>query len=382
MTTLRTLGRILLATLMAMFFVAASSQAADHRDGPIFANTVSPVSDNDINDLYLFQSPIDPSRTVLVMTWSPFTGSLLPATFDPAPSFDIRVDNDGDAAEDLTFRVTFGPVEGNGSQNVTLRGLPVRKFPRGGVLAKGNTGENLEVAGGGSFRADVFDDPFFFDAAAVGAFLRDGNAPVPRAVAPRNFFKNANTLAFVIEIPTVRLLSSPDDPLIGVYLHDQVKGVTIDRTGQPAINTGLIPPVPRVDLSRGDRRNAFNNGLPVNDVRDFRDDAIFVLSNTNPRSLYQRDPATAAALTDFLLPDLLKYDTSKPASYPNGRTLRDDVIDTTLQILTGAAGLTDGVADDNGDLITDGTTRPDGSTRPAIFPYLGVANVPAGLPNP
>jgi hypothetical protein len=250
------------------------------------------------------------------------------------------------------------------------------------VLAKGNVNTNLPIAGGGQFRAGVFDDPFFFDAAAVGAFLRNGASPVPRAVDPRNFFRNANTLAFVVEIPTATLLSSPDNPNIGVYVRDEVKGIAIDRTGQPAINTGLIPPVPRVDLSRGDRRNAFNDGLPENDQRDFGDDAIFVLSNENPSSLYQRDPAVAEALIDFLLPDLLKYDTSAPAAYPNGRALRDDVIDTTLQLLTGAAGLTDGVSDDNGDIITDGTQRPDGSTRPAAFPYLGLPNVPAGLPNP
>src|SRR5437016_1949094 len=219
--------------------------AADHRDGPIFAATVAGVSDNDINDLYLFPSPVDPANTVLVMTWSPFTGALLPTTFDQRVFFDIRIDNDGDAKEDLILRVSFGAPDANGIQQVTLRGLPAVNFPNDGILAKGQTGQNLPIAGGGMFRASVFDDPFFFDSAAVGNFLKDGNFavnPVPRAT-PKNFFKDANVLGFVIEIPTATLISSPSNPVIGVFLRDELNGVAIDRAARPAINTALIPPV-------------------------------------------------------------------------------------------------------------------------------------------
>jgi hypothetical protein len=369
-------------TAAALVILLASgvliSPAADHRDGPIFANTVAGVSDNDINDLYLFQSPVDAANTVMVMTWSPFTGALLPTTFDQRVFFDLRVDNNGDAQEDLIFRVTFGAPDANGIQQVTLRGLPAVQFPNGGILAKGLTGQNLPIAGGGMFRAAVFDDPFFFDAPAVGNFLRDGNLaanPVPRAT-PKNFFKDANILGFVIEIPTATLLSAPNNPLLGAFLRTELDGVVIDRAGRPAINTALVPPVPRNDPTRGDRRNAFNAGLPQNDRRDFRDDMLFVLSNTNPNSIYKRTAADAAALADFLLPDLLTYDTSKPAAYPNGRSLRDDVIDISLNLLSNGGITSDGVPDDN-TTITDGQ---QGSV--AAFPYLGPPNNPPGFPNP
>ena len=39
-------------------------------------------------------------------------------------------------------------------------------------------------------------------------------------------------------------------------LEDEVNGVQLDRMARPAINATLIPPVPRNDLSRGERRNA------------------------------------------------------------------------------------------------------------------------------
>jgi hypothetical protein len=373
MTHARLLTLAILAAVTAL--ATKSPSTADHRDGPI----ITPPGVNarsDFNDLYVFKATPQSRTTTIIMTMNPMAGLVEPTTFLANARYEVLVDADGDAAPNTAFRITFAQQTRTGAQELTVTGADGR------VRARGLVGQTVTLDGGGRIMAGVFDDPFFFDAAAVGAFLRDGNSPVPRAVNPRNFFQNANTLAFVIEIPTAQLLSSPNETAIGVYLRDEVKGVAIDRTGQPAINTGLIPPVPRVDSSRGDRRNAFNAGLPVNDPRDFRDDAIFVLSNANPNSLFQRDPATAAALVDFLLPDVLKYDTSQSAAYPNGRTLRDDVIDTTLQIITGAAGLTDGVPDDNGDRITDGTQRPDGSTRPAIFPYLGIANLPAGLPNP
>ena len=47
------------------------------------------------------------------------------------------------------------------------------------------------------------------------------------------------------------------------------------------------------------------------------------------------DPKAAKRAAEILLPDILPYDPSKPASYPsNGRTLTDDAIDVFLLILT------------------------------------------------
>src|SRR5438309_463444 len=89
--------------------------------------------------------------------------------------------------------------------------------------------------------------------------------------------------------------------------------------GRPGINTALIPPVPRTDLSRGDRRNAFNAGVPSDDVRDFFDDMVAVL--TNPNGPYQRTAADATGLASFLLPDILTYDSSAAARRPNAYLL-------------------------------------------------------------
>jgi hypothetical protein len=46
-------------------------------------------------------------------------------------------------------------------------------------------------------------------------------------------------------------------------------------------------------------------------------------------------PAEATRVAETLLPDVLHYDPTRPASYPdNGRALSDDVVDFFLRLLT------------------------------------------------
>jgi hypothetical protein len=47
---------------------------------------------------------------------------------------------------------------------------------------------------------------------------------------------------------------------------------------------------------------------------------------------YLPEEARAAALT--VLPDILRYDTTRPAAYPNGRLLTDDVFSARMAFLT------------------------------------------------
>jgi hypothetical protein len=169
----------------------------------------------------------------------------------------------------------------------------------------------------------------------------------------------------------------------------------VQRLGRPLIDGLLIPPVPRSDLSRGQRQTAFNQGSPGTDVANFRADMIAVLTNPNffPYALTQ---AQAANLVDSafgstivgpmtgLLPDLLTVDLSKVytdpnGGFPNGRRFRDDVTDTLFTLITNGKLTSDNVADDNGTIITDGL---GGAGATIAFPYLGRPNSPAGGPNP
>jgi hypothetical protein len=65
-----------------------------------------------------------------------------------------------------------------------------------------------------------------------------------------------------------------------------------------------------------------------------------------------------------LLPDIMRFDPTRPASYPsNGRTLTDDVLDQFLSILTNGKVTSDGLGPHQ-DLLTK-------------FPYLGPPHLTA-----
>jgi hypothetical protein len=49
---------------------------------------------------------------------------------------------------------------------------------------------------------------------------------------------------------------------------------------------------------------------------------------------YTREEAIAEIDKDRVLPDMLCFDHSKPAKYPNGRVFTDDVIDHRLAFLS------------------------------------------------
>jgi hypothetical protein len=389
-----------------------AAPAADHRDGPVFGPPGITITNSrrDINDVYLFRSPANASNTVFVVTLSPFAGVTTPGTFDTALVLDIRVDSNGNGIENLTFRTTFGPPDANGIQDVTVRALPSGKFPPTGIVARGKTGTNIPIAGGGMFRAAIQDDPFFFDAVGFNQLLNGGPFPRPVGTAANFFGPAVNTLAIVLEIPSTRLQGPASNPnnLIAVWATSTINNVQIDRMGRPAINTALIPPVPRGSnfpigqggQNRQDRRNAFNAGLPRNDRRDFRSDMGSVLT-----AFYGRNAADTAFLTSALLPDVLLFQLGNPGGFGtlvgpgpgiftgpfaggqvlgNGRQFRDDVIDIEVNLLTNGAFPGDNVGDDNGLKVTDGSVDPVSmQTRPIAFPYIGAPNNPAtGLPGP
>jgi hypothetical protein len=69
---------------------------------------------------------------------------------------------------------------------------------------------------------------------------------------------------------------------------------------------------------------------------------------------------TAAAAAATVLPDILRYDRRRPAAYPNGRNLTDNVFDARMALLT------------NGTVSSDGPKPHDDLL--AEFPYLGPPN--------
>jgi len=159
-----TARRLALGIAVAASALATSAGAAhaDFRDGTIFVDTAA-NGRLDVGPLFVFRSPANANNTVFVMTASPFTGVLTPAVFVKGARYDIAIDGSGDLVEDMVLRTTFGPPSAtDGSQSVLLRCLPKPRCRRY-VLARGRTGQNIALLGGGTFRAGNRDNPEFFD---------------------------------------------------------------------------------------------------------------------------------------------------------------------------------------------------------------------------
>ena len=348
------------------------TSAADHIDASAFGSIGSPGGDfspssvngeRDINDVYAFQGS-DPSRTVLAMTTNPAI-NLFGGTFGANVRYILNVDRDGDAIQDLAYVVRFdGGAAGNQAYTVErFSGSNAVTLAHGNVRGTGSTAGNgtASLKGDGRVFAGVRSDPFFFDLTGFAGTLFDIGAD-DLGVNPTDFFAPLNTNAIVIEVP--------DDQLGGAI---GVWGVTTwwngsawvagDQMGRPAINTVFNTRL--VDANASQTKNRFN-ATPPSQQRtafggQFRTNVITTLTNINAvlgTGAPDYSVAQAEGLADFLLPDVLTYDTGTVAGGLNGRDLDDDVIDIELGITT------------NGSVTSDGV-GPHGDYQ-AAFPYLGV----------
>jgi hypothetical protein len=353
----------------------AMPDAADHLDAP---GLTSPGGDPrfDINDLYVFEGQRR-SNTVLAATVNPLaTGDSSFLTLKDGAYF-FRVDNNGDAVEDVTYSVQFRDTRRDGSQIVFVREAKGRDArsgsPGGRLIGVGKTGDTIRLRGGGKLFAGLRSDPFFFDLGGFlgtvegrndGRMLNDG--------LQSDFFADLNTLAIVIEVDDDELGSN-----IGVWAttgqRDRRDWNQIDRMGRPAINTVVNSSGPVVGADPN-AKNVFNASKPKDDVANFTDGAVKALqafSALDPEGPYSDDEARA--LAGVLLPDVVTYDTSTAAAGPlNGRALADDVIDVELRIVTGGDPLDLFPRDADGGINTDGIGPHD--DYQAKFPYLGNPN--------
>ncbi len=178
--------------------------AADHIDSPL----VTDDAGADIADVYTFESPTNPNNVVLAMT---LHGFIPPeesgiSIFDPRVLYQFKIDNDGDAVEDLVIQAF---VTGGRRQRAHIIG-PAR--PRvTGTEARLVFGRRVSVPVSRTSRAfvreddgvrafaGVRDDPFFFDVGQFNAILagQAGSFDDPGF----DGFGGFNVYAIVVEFP-------------------------------------------------------------------------------------------------------------------------------------------------------------------------------------
>jgi hypothetical protein len=294
-----------------------------------------------------------PGTTVVIMDSNPTSAPPpIPAPvtgpeFYPGAVYRINIDTDGDNHADVAFTFVFSDLEdGRQTGNAWYAtGAQARQpEPAGEMIAEAfpvnfdGTGRPVE-AGPIRLFAGLRSDPFFADVeGALHGFAWTGH----------DDFAGNNVDSIVLEIPDDML----DGPVIGVWasISRYQNGVLeqLDRGGNPTINPFINP---------DGEKNLFNSRQPADDVANYLGPWSTILENAGG---YTPEAAKAAALE--VLPDILHYDRTKPATYPNGRVTTDDVYSMRFAWLT------------NGKVPPSGLKPHDDLL--AEFPYLGPPNPP------
>jgi len=341
--------------------------AADHLDAP---GLTPPGGDVrlDLTDIYAFRAA--GGRTALVLNVNGFSDPGRQATFATGVpsvaatrrvSYNFRVDNNGDAREDVLLSVTFGNPNKQGVQK-----LQVRRNGKLVLTGKTSSFGRVVVNKGKGIRAfaGMRDDPFFFDLQGFLNILSTdpGKSFLGCTGSRPDAFAGKNVSSIVLEL-SPSLLTRKGSSNIGVWATTNQAGAQIDRMGRPAIATVFIPNNPFEPVgSEPSLKNTYNHGVPSNDQAQFRGEVVDTLTTLfSLNNASGDDPSDDAAkinqLADVILPDILTFDTSSSQGFLNGRRPADDVIDAELPLVTEGAVKTDCV---------DANDEP----FPSGFPYL------------
>ena len=295
-----------------------------------------------ITDLYVYPAPGRDDRSVLVLDFNP-EPSTVEVSFDPAASYELKIDTDGDLEADIAFHVLFTPTSGTEATATLYRATGEDARGTGAVGevviadAAMSSGEYAPIAESRGYRffSGIRSDPHFKD---IHGFRNDFQFTGHDPVAERN------VIGIVLEAPNtdlgsggpIRIWGRTTAPVDG-------KVVTVDQAGRPGTNNAFNGP--EQDILE------FDAAPPSEQLTRFRDRFLAFL-----RSLGYSDAEANDLLPDYL-PDVLSYDPSQPPGFPNGRRLTDDTADLLASLLTRGRVTTDLVGPHT-DLLDE-------------FPYLG-----------
>ncbi|HXB25711.1 MAG TPA: DUF4331 family protein [Gemmatimonadaceae bacterium] len=229
-------SRLLVAGLVVALGVGVLTTrhvlASDHQDSP----DVELNPSMDMTDFYAFPGSSSGRIALVLNSWAFLTPAETPSTsFDPNLLYQFKIDNTGDAKEDLVMQVVFTGTGAN--QTVSLYG-PIAPPVVGAMqntltttkpVLTGKVNTMLGSNTGIQLFAGARSDPFFIDLEQFFRILPD-RKPVtgPLAQLPstqsatsfRNpgidYVKGHNVLSIVVELPT-SMLTAGGNTKIGLW---------------------------------------------------------------------------------------------------------------------------------------------------------------------
>jgi hypothetical protein len=321
--------------------------ASSHREAPLI--TEDPTMDN--TDLYVFRSPDAPDTITILANYipleAPFGGPNF-HNFSPAGVYEIHIDNNGDAKEDITYQFQFRTEVRN--QNTFLYNtgpvltlddadLNVRQFYTvtriAGARRTGTPtalGTNFQVApadigpkstpdyaalanaavytlpsSGGKVFAGPRDDPFFVDLGSIFDLLTlrpvqqlHKVPPVANAAPGRDALAGYNVHTIALQIPIAQLVAGGTAPaaptasnaVIGVWATASRSRVTILNTGTTRRQTiGGVSQVSRLGMPLVNEvviplafKDIFNASEPAGDAPLYTSNETFRNRVLNPET--------------------------------------------------------------------------------------------------
>jgi len=299
------------AILASAIYVPVS--ASSHREAPLISQ--DPLADN--TDLYAFVSPTSQDKVTIIANFIPLEapyGGPNYYKFDDNVLYEIKIDNNGDAREDVTFQFRFktsvmnqntflyntGPIASLDDPNWNVRqsytvtrvlgstgnrstvlatdvptppvNIGIRSTPNYEALAAAAV---RQLSGGIQVFAGQRDDPFFVD---LNVF--DLLAVPPADTHNSDSLAGYNVHTIAIEVPMAMLAAngttptSAGDPnaVIGVWSTASRPSTTVRKTGDAKSQGNTIqvsrlgnPLVNEVVIPRG-AKDLFNSLEPVDDA--------------------------------------------------------------------------------------------------------------------
>jgi hypothetical protein len=317
-------------------------------------------------DFYLFEG--SSGKTVMAMTVNPDAGLSAPDTLHPEGLYAFRLDLNGDAREEITFKFRFGELRhGDGSEHTHIQPFVVRRATGDDAL-RGDAGESLvegetgSVATNSGLSAYVGIAPDLFAANAgfrafMTAFYKDRRLDGDALLHQQDPFASRNVTAIVLEVPSELIGKGKINAWATISLLGHAPEVQVSRWGLPMVTHLFLD-----DPDDQGMKEQFNASVPSEDLERFAKSIADFVEKMTTYAGSAADPAEYGKLIAArLCPNTLPYELGTSAAFEvasfNGRALGDDALDVMLTLAANRP-LVDGLAPDRRRIRKD-------------FPYYG-----------
>ncbi|WP_405395807.1 DUF4331 family protein [Microbispora hainanensis] len=293
----------------------------------------------DITDLYVFRGA---TGTAIVLNVSHSLDGPAVTGFHPDGMYELKIDLDGDAVEEITYRFTFGERDDTGAQQYTVRRIAgtdaADAFATGTLVGGGGTGHALVGRNGERIWAGKAGDPFWIEPTvlhAVGYAMQYGTAITIDGRVPEtavNGFAGHTVHSIVLEVPDGEL---PVSRRIGVWA---LSSLRTDAGGWRSVNRVGLPMIHPLFAQFDERLGGdLNTGRPRDDRAMYGSALTRKITGVVAAHGTSDDPdGYAQRLVNRLLPNILPYIVGTPASFGfaewNGRTMTDNAPDVMFSI--------------------------------------------------